>query len=65
MAHDHKTDLLYIRLDSSRKNLTNKRISEDVVLDIGKVEKIVGIEIFNASRHVNLESLLPIEYKAS
>jgi uncharacterized protein YuzE len=31
-------------------------------LDIGEDDKIVGIEIMDASDHVNLESLLPIKY---
>ena len=65
VSYDDKTDLLYIRLDSRKQDLTNKRIGEDVVLDIGEDEKIVGIEILNASKQVNLKTLLPVEYKAS
>jgi len=32
------------------------------VLDIGEDDKIVGIEILDASSHVNLERLMPINY---
>jgi uncharacterized protein YuzE len=32
------------------------------VLDIGKDDKIVGIEIMDASKHINLEKLMPIEF---
>jgi uncharacterized protein YuzE len=35
------------------------------VLDIGEGDKIVGIEILDASRHLNLERLLPVEYAVS
>jgi len=35
------------------------------VLDIGEGEKVVGIEILDASKHVNLERLLPVKYSVS
>ncbi len=61
--YDSKTDLLYIRIESSTHDVVNKRVSEEIVLDIGKDDKIIGIEIMDASKHVNLEKLMPIEYK--
>jgi len=57
-----KTDLLYIRLDDREQQVVNKRVSEDVVLDIGEDERIVGIEILDASKRLNLERLLPVQY---
>ncbi len=60
--YDSKTDLLYIRLDDENQQVINRRVSEDVVLDVGEGERIVGIEILDASKHVNLERLLPVEY---
>lgn len=62
--YNDKTDLLYIRLDEKKQDIINKRISEDIVLDIGEGDRIVGIEILDASKRVNLEKLLPVEYKA-
>jgi len=55
-------DLLYIRLDERKQEVINKRVSENVVLDIGKGDKIVGIGILDASRSLNLGSLLPVTY---
>jgi uncharacterized protein YuzE len=63
IQYNVKTDLLYIRLDNQKQTVTNKRVSEDIVLDIGEGDKIVGIEILDASRRLNLESLLPIKYE--
>lgn len=63
--YNDKTDLLYIRLDDRKQNVMNKRVSEDIVLDIGEEDKIVGIEILDASKHLHLERLLPIEYEIS
>ena len=55
VSYNDKTDLLYIRLDDRRQEVINKRVSDDVVLDIGEGDKIIGIEILDASKHVNLD----------
>lgn len=60
-----KTDLLYIRLGDQKQELVNRRLSEDIVLDIGEDDRIVGIEVLDASRHLNLDRLLPVEFKVS
>ena len=60
--YDSKADLLYIRLDNRTQQLTNTRLSENIVLDMGEGNRIVGIEIMDASKHVELSSLLPVEY---
>ena len=60
--YDSKTDLLYLRLELKKQQVTNKRVMDDVVLDLGEDDKIVGIEIMDASKHVNLEQLMPVEF---
>lgn len=62
IQYDDKTDLLYLRLDERKQDIINKRVTDNVVLDIGKGNRIVGIEILEASKHVSLESLLPVKY---
>ena len=62
ISYDDKADPLYIRLDNTAQEVVNRRLDKDIVLDIGKGEKIVGIEILDASKHVNLESLFPVKY---
>lgn len=64
ILYSSKTDLLYLRLDDRKQQVLNKRISEDVVLDIGDGNRIVGIEILDASRNLNLERLLPPEIRS-
>lgn len=61
--YNDKTDLLYIRLDDKKQEVRNRRVSDDIVLDIGENDRIIGIEILDASKHVNLESLFPVKYK--
>ena len=65
IIYNDKTDLLYIRLDDRKQNVVNKKVSKDIVLDIGEDDKIVGIEIFDASKQLRLERLFPIEYSLS
>lgn len=59
--YDSKTDLLYIRLDQREHTLANRRVNDDVVLDIDEKGKIVGIEIMDASKNVELTTLLPVD----
>jgi len=63
VLYNDRTDLLYIRLDDTKQDIVNRRVSEDIVLDIGEGERIVGIEILDASKHVTLERLLPVKYE--
>lgn len=63
--YNDKTDLLYIRLDDRKQDVINRRVSENIVLDLGEDERVIGIEILDASKHVNLERLLPIKYEIS
>lgn len=63
IVYDDKTDLLYIRLDDRKQEVINRRVSEDIVLDIGDGDRIVGIEILDASEHVTLDRLLPVRYE--
>ncbi len=65
IVYNDKTDLLYIRLDDRKQDITNRQVSDDIVLDIGEGDKIVGIEIVDASKHVNLERLIPVKYEIS
>lgn len=60
--YDSKTDLLYLRIEPESKEVINKRVSDYMILDIGKDDKIIGIEIMDASKNSNLEKLMPVEY---
>jgi len=65
ILYNDKTDLLYIRLDDKKQEIINRKVSEDIVLDIGEDDRIVGIEILDASKHVSLEKLMPVNYETS
>ncbi len=65
ILYDVKKDLLYVRLDDQKQAVINRRLFEDVVLDIGEGDRIVGIEILDASKHLRLERLLPVQYQVA
>ena len=60
IEYHEKSDLLYIWLDKRKQMLINKRVSDDLVLGIGAENKIVGIEILNASKNPSLDKILPV-----
>jgi uncharacterized protein YuzE len=64
ILYNSKTDMLYLRLDDQKQQVINRRVADGVVLDIGEGDRIVGIEILDASKHLNLNQLLPIKYMA-
>lgn len=63
IIYNDKSDLLYIRLDDRKQDVINRRIAEDIVLDIGEGDRLVGIEILDASKHVALEKILPVTFE--
>jgi len=65
ISYNDRADLLYIRLDDRKQDVVNRRVSENIVLDIGEKDRIIGIEILDASKYVTLDKLLPIKYEVA
>jgi uncharacterized protein YuzE len=63
IEYDERADLLYLRIDPRSQQVVNRRVSDDIVLDVGEGEKIVGIAIMNASKNLDLTQLLPIRFE--
>ncbi|HET6386981.1 MAG TPA: DUF2283 domain-containing protein [Armatimonadota bacterium] len=62
IVYDTEADLLYLRLDERQQEVVNRQVTDNVVFDVGEDDKIVGIEILDASMHLNLDALLPVHY---
>ena len=60
-----KTDILYIRLDEKNQDVINQRVSDDVVLDMGGENRIIGIEIMDASLRLNLKNIFPVGFQVT
>lgn len=63
IIYNPKSDILYIRLDEIKQDVLNQRVSEDVVLDMSNENKIVGIEIMDASSRLDLKNIFPVEFQ--
>jgi uncharacterized protein YuzE len=48
ITYDAETDALYIRLVEGKYECRTLRLSEEVALNIGPGEKLIGIEILDA-----------------
>lgn len=65
IVYNPKSDVLYIRLDEITQDVINQRVSGDVTLDIGKEDRIIGIEILDASLRLNLKNIFPVEFQVT
>ncbi len=59
IKYDPQVDALYISFKQEPTELTTVRLSEDVAIDLGPKEEIVGIEVLDASEHLSLERMKP------
>jgi uncharacterized protein YuzE len=59
---DDRHDLLYLQLDDKAAAVRNVDVADGVVLELTADDRIAGLEILGASKLVNLDRLLPVEY---
>jgi len=59
IKYDPKVDAAYISLKKGPLEVTTIRITEDIAIDFGAGEDIVGIEILEASKHLDLSPKHP------
>jgi uncharacterized protein YuzE len=58
ISYDSEVDALYIRLLEGPRETRTLRLSDEVAINLGKGEELVGIEILDA-RHVLGKGTLP------
>lgn len=59
IKYDPKVDAAYISFKKKPVEVTTMRITEDIAVDFGPSEEIVGIEILDASKHLELSPKNP------
>ena len=52
VKYDPEVDPAYISFKTGPTQVTTIRITEDVAIDLGPNEEIVGIEVLDASQHL-------------
>lgn len=59
ITYDPEVDAAYISFREGITQVTTVRITEDIAIDFGPHEEIVGIEVLDASEHLSLEKEKP------
>ena len=56
MKYDPQVDATYISFKAGPTQVTTVRLTEDVAIDLGPHEEIVGIEVLDASKHLGTDN---------
>ena len=59
ISYDPQVDALYISFKKGPTQVTTIRLNEDVAIDLGPGEEVVGIEVLDASQHVSIDRKAP------
>ena len=62
ISYDKDADVLYIKLKNG-KFKTNKKVSENVILDLDDKNNVLGVEFLFVSENIPLSSLNNIKLK--
>jgi uncharacterized protein YuzE len=60
IRYDREVDAAYIYLRARPDQVTTVRLTEDIAVDFGPGEEVVGIEILSASEHLGLDRQRPV-----
>ena len=59
IRYDPSVDAAYIYFREGKAQVTTVRLTEDIAVDFGPNEEIFGIEVLDASRHLELKRDAP------
>lgn len=59
IKYDPEIDAAYISFKKGSTQVTTIRVTEDIAIDFGPGEEIVGIEILDAAEHLGLDPKHP------
>jgi uncharacterized protein YuzE len=60
IKYDPQVDAAYISFKKGPTQVTTIRVTEDLAIDFGPNEEIVGIEVLDASQHLDLSKENPL-----
>jgi len=60
ITYDRKADAMYIKFQEG-KFVSNKEVKEGVILDVGKDNMLLGIEILEVSKRFSLKDLSKVD----
>jgi uncharacterized protein YuzE len=59
LRYDPEVDALYISFKQELAQMITIRLNEDVAVDLGLGEEVVGIEVLDASERLNIDRKVP------
>ena len=59
IRYDAEVDAAYISFKTGPTQVTTVHVSEDVAVDLGPNEEVVGIEVLAASEHLGIDKKNP------
>ena len=65
ISYDTRVDALYIKLRTGDHKVQSRQVDEDIALDFDEVDHLVGIEVLDASRRLELQELFPVTGSSS
>ena len=65
ISYDVKVDALYIKLIPGDQRVQCRNVDDDIALNFDDLDRLVGIEVLDASKRLDLPSLFPIEVASS
>jgi uncharacterized protein YuzE len=60
IKYDPQVDAAYISFKKGPTQVTTIRVTEDLAIDFGPNDKFVGIEVLDASQHLDLSKENPL-----
>ena len=60
ITYDAQADAVYIYLTERIKEPETREVDDDIILDFDAQERLVGIEVLDASKRLDLNYLLPV-----
>ena len=56
--YDEKVDAIYIKLIPGKRQVTARDVDDDIALNLDSKKRLVGIEVLDASKRLDLKHLL-------
>jgi len=60
ISYDTSKDLLYIRFDVTEQKVDTICVNDNIIIELGDQNKLVGIEVLDASTAIALDQLFPV-----
>ncbi|MCH8063298.1 MAG: DUF2283 domain-containing protein [Chloroflexi bacterium] len=63
ISYDARVDALYIKLIPGKSRVVTTTVDSDINLDFDERDRLVGIEVLEASKRLDLPHLFPVEWE--